>query len=208
MNLRILIVDNCHPVLVEKFRSSGFIVDYEEFISSAKAMEIIPLYQGLIIRSKFIIDKHPVDLSHIVGQEIDSLQPSAISRKLKLVYNQAKNFPTMEIDEGKIRQVVMNFADNALYYSHEDTTINVSLTVEGNNAVYTVKDTGIGVPENERAQLFTKFYRASNAKKQRPDGTGVGLFLAKKIIDAHGGEIIFESTEGKGSTFGFRLPIK
>jgi len=55
--------------------------------------------------------------------------------------------------------------------------------------------------------LFHKFFRAHNARSKRPDGTGVGLFLAKKVIDGHGGKIIFKSTEGKGSTFGFSLPI-
>jgi anti-sigma regulatory factor (Ser/Thr protein kinase) len=112
------------------------------------------------------------------------------------------------IDEGKIRQVIMNFADNALYYSTQGTKITVKLAIEGTNVVFTVKDTGIGVPRSEQAQLFTKFYRASNARKQRPDGTGVGLFLAKKVIDAHGGSVLFESVEGKGSTFGFRVPLE
>ena len=72
---------------------------------------------------------------------------------------------------------------------------------------FSVKDTGIGVPEAEKSKLFTRFFRAQNARRRRPDGTGVGLFLAKKVVMLHGGEIIFESEEGKGSTFGFRLPI-
>jgi len=114
----------------------------------------------------------------------------------------------IDIDESKIRQVIMNFADNALYYSHEDSDININLSVMGDNVVFIVKDTGIGVPSNEQEQLFSKFYRASNARKQRPDGTGVGLYLSKTVIDAHGGKIIFDSIEGKGSTFGFSLPIK
>jgi signal transduction histidine kinase len=58
----------------------------------------------------------------------------------------------------------------------------------------------------QQAQLFTKFFRADNARRQRPDGTGVGLYLAKKVIDSHGGKLVFSSTEGKGSTFGFKLP--
>lgn len=113
----------------------------------------------------------------------------------------------MELDEGKIRQVVMNYADNAIYYSHENSTITVSLSVENDEVLFTVKDTGIGVPKAEQEKLFAKFYRAANARVQRPDGTGVGIYLAKKVIDAHGGKIVFESTEGKGSTFGFRLPL-
>lgn len=71
----------------------------------------------------------------------------------------------------------------------------------------TVVDTGIGVPLAEQARLFRKFFRARNARAQRPDGTGVGLFLAQKAIVAHHGSLIFSSEEGKGSTFGFRLPL-
>ena len=118
-----------------------------------------------------------------------------------------KKFPTLLLDEYKIQQVVMNFADNALYYSRPGTKIEVSLETEGDAVVLKVKDTGIGVPEEEQAQLFTKFYRASNARKQRPDGTGVGLYLAKRVIMEHGGSVIFSSVEGEGSTFGFRLPL-
>jgi len=69
-----------------------------------------------------------------------------------------------------------------------------------------VVDTGLGVPKAEQHHLFTKFYRAGNARKMRPDGTGLGLFMAKKVIVAQGGAIIFKSEEGKGSTFGFSFP--
>jgi signal transduction histidine kinase len=182
----------------------------EAFMSSERMVHLINDFLNVsrLQTGKFMLDKHPVDLSKIVEQEIDSLRPNALAHSLEYVYHPPKNFPILDIDEGKIRQVVMNFADNSLYYSHENTKIHVNLSVEGDEVLFTVKDNGIGVPADERTQLFTKFYRASNAKKQRPDGTGVGLFLAKKVIDAHGGQVVFESVEGKGSTFGFRLPIK
>ena len=102
----------------------------------------------------------------------------------------------------------MNFIDNAIYYSTEDSTITVKVTIEDGDVVFAVHDTGIGVPKSEQARLFTKFFRATNARRQRPDGTGIGLYLAKKVIDAHDGTMLFSSVEGKGSTFGFRLPIK
>jgi signal transduction histidine kinase len=182
----------------------------EAFMSSERMVHLISDFLSVsrIQTGKFIIEKHPVDLSKIVEQEIDGLRPSALSRNLKIIYNHPKNFPTVEADEDKIRQVIMNFADNAIYYSHDNSEIHIDLLVEDNEIVYTVKDTGIGVPAGERDHLFSKFFRATNARKQRPDGTGVGLFLAKKVIDAHEGEIIFKSVEGKGSTFGFRLPLK
>lgn len=182
----------------------------EAFNSSERMVHLINDFLNVsrLQTGKFLIEKHPTDLAKVVGQELDSLASNAASRNLSFVYHPPKNIPTLNIDEGKIRQVIMNFADNALYYSTQGKKIVVKLAVESGNVIFTVKDTGIGVPRSEQSQLFTKFYRASNARKQRPDGTGVGLFLAKKVVDAHEGSVLFDSVEGKGSTFGFTLPVE
>jgi signal transduction histidine kinase len=181
----------------------------EAFISSERMVRLIGDFLNVsrLQTGKFIIEKGPVDLAKVVGQEIDSLLPNATARGLKFSYKPPKNLPLLNLDDSKIRQVIMNFADNAIYYSKEKSTIKIDLKLEGRWIEFTVKDTGIGVPESEKEHLFTKFFRATNARKQRPDGTGVGLFLAKKVVDAHDGQIIFESKQGKGSTFGFRLPL-
>jgi signal transduction histidine kinase len=71
-----------------------------------------------------------------------------------------------------------------------------------------VRDSGIGVPDAAKHKLFSKFFRADNAQIVRPDGTGLGLYLAKRVVEDQGGTIIFSSVEGKGSTFGFELPFK
>ena len=182
----------------------------EAFLSSERMVRLINDFLNVsrLQTGKFLIEKHPVDLSQIIQQELDSLIPSTMARGMKFQYTAPKKFPLLDLDEGKIRQVIMNFSDNAIYYSKDNSTIKVSVKIEKGEVVFRVKDTGIGVPVSEQAQLFNKFFRATNARKQRPDGTGVGLFLAKKVIDAHKGHVLFESEEGKGSTFGFRLPIK
>ena len=182
----------------------------EAFNSSERMVRLINDFLNVsrLQTGKFIIDKRPIDLSKVVSQEIDSLNSSAVAHDMKFVYDVPKDFPLINIDESKIRQVIMNFADNAIYYSHENTPININLSVDDGEAIFTVQDTGIGVPENEKSKLFSKFFRATNARKQRPDGTGVGLYLAKKIILAHGGKVIFKSIKDKGSTFGFSLPLK
>lgn len=181
----------------------------EAFVSSERMVRLIGDFLNVsrLQTGKFIIEKHPVDLAKIVAQEIDGLASNAATRGQKFVYAQPKNFPSLELDENKIRQVIMNFADNAIYYSRDNSKIRIGLSVVKNQVEFTVKDTGIGVPDAEKDQLFKKFFRATNARKQRPDGTGVGLFLAQKVVQDHGGQIIFESKEGKGSTFGFRLPV-
>jgi len=182
----------------------------EAFMSSERMVRLISDFLNVsrLQTGKFMMDKRPVDLAKIVEQEIEALEPNAKAHGLSFVYKRPKNVPELQLDEGKIQQVIMNFCDNAMYYSKEGSKIKVTLSTTKGHVEFTVKDTGIGVPLSEQAQLFGKFFRATNARKQRPDGTGVGLFLAKKVVDGHHGKIIFESKEGKGSTFGFRLPIK
>jgi signal transduction histidine kinase len=186
-----------HKVLLEAFNSSERMVRL-----IADFLNVSRLQTG-----KFIIEKVPVDIKAAIKQEINDLELLAKSHdiKLKLVMTE-KDLPLIA-DESKIRQVVMNFVDNAIYYSPVKSTIVVNVEHAKNWMALTVVDMGIGVPENEQRKLFTKFFRAVNARKQRPDGTGVGLYLARRVITAHGGSIIFSSREGKGSTFGFRLPL-
>lgn len=182
----------------------------EAFNSSERMVHLIGDFLNVsrLQTGKFIIDRSPVDLAQIVGEEVESLMPLVTVHDMSLSYRPPKNIPVLELDGEKIRQVIMNFIDNAVYYSRPKSTIVIKLARTGNEVVLEVHDQGIGVPKEVQKRLFTKFFRAENARKQRPDGTGIGLFLAKKVITAQGGEIIFESHEGKGSVFGFRLPIK
>lgn len=181
----------------------------EAFVSSERMVRLISDFLNVsrLQTGKFVIEKHPIDLALLVQRELDGLESSASARGMKFIYKVPKNIPILELDENKIQQVVMNFSDNAIYYSKDKGKIIVSLKKVSDFVEFTVEDNGIGVPKEDQDRLFNKFVRASNARKVRPDGTGVGLFLAKKVIDDHGGTIIFSSVEGKGSTFGFRLPI-
>jgi signal transduction histidine kinase len=152
---------------------------------------------------KFVIEPIPVNLAHMVGEEIKQLEEIAKNHSLKLSFQPPKNFPDLMLDETKTRQVIMNFVDNAIYYTPSGGHITVHLTNKPQTVELRVEDDGIGVPRSEQHHLFTKFYRAVNARKARPDGTGLGLFMAKKVIIAQGGALIFDSREGQGSTFGF-----
>ena len=181
----------------------------EAFVSSERMVRLIGDFLNVsrLQTGKFVIDKHPVDLALLVQRELDGLEQNANARGMKFSYKKPKDVPVLALDENKIQQVVMNFCDNAIYYSKDKSKITVTLQKVGTFVEFKVIDTGIGVPKAEQANLFDKFFRATNARRARPDGTGVGLFLAKKVIRDHGGTILFESKEGKGSTFGFRLPL-
>ncbi|MFO0882042.1 MAG: ATP-binding protein [Candidatus Saccharimonadales bacterium] len=180
----------------------------QAFLSSQRMVYLIAdlLNVSRLKTGKFIIEPKPTYLPDVVESEIAQLHETAKSRDLKLIFDKPDSFPTLNLDETKIRQVIMNFADNAIYYTPKGGKITIGLKATDDSIEYTVRDTGIGVPKSEQHHLFTKFYRAGNAKKARPDGTGLGLFMAKKVVVAQGGAIIFKTEEGKGSTFGFSFP--
>ena len=155
---------------------------------------------------KFVIEARPVYLPDLVESEISQLYEGATAKNITFSFDKPSNFPKLNLDDMKLRQVIMNFSDNAIYYTPSGGKITVSLKDKKDSVEFTVKDSGIGVPKAEQHKLFAKFYRAENARKARPDGTGLGLFMAKKVIIAQGGSLIFDSKEGKGSTFGFSFP--
>lgn len=179
------------------------------FMSAERMVFLISdmLNVSRIQTGKLAIEKSPVDLEQIVNQEIKQLERTAESRSVVLNFDPPKpKLPMLSLDEGKIRQVVMNFMDNAIYYA-PNTTVEISLAHVEDKVQFLVRDHGIGVPEKEKGHLFTKFFRAGNAQKARPDGTGLGLYMAKMVVELQGGDIIFDSHEGKGSTFGFEFSL-
>lgn len=182
----------------------------QAFLSSQRMVYLIAdlLNVSRLKTGKFIIESAPTNLAEVVATELEQLKETAVGRKLELKYDKPKDFPVLNMDETKIRQVVMNFVDNAIYYTPAGGHIEVVVADKGETIEFTVSDDGIGVPKAEQHKLFNKFYRAGNAKKARPDGTGLGLFMAKKVVIAQGGSIIFKTAEGKGSTFGFSFAKK
>jgi len=156
---------------------------------------------------KFNLDLSTVDFNNLVKTEVHEFLSTAKTNKTELVYHPPEvPVPPIIVDEQKLRQAVSNLIDNAIRYT-ANGTVNVYLERNNDWAIYRVVDSGIGVPENEKDKLFSKFFRAGNAKQERPDGTGIGLYVVKRVVEAHGGQIIFESTVGKGSTFGFKIPL-
>lgn len=114
----------------------------------------------------------------------------------------------LEVDWSKIKQVFENLLENALHYTKNNGQVNLNITIEKSSLVVVLSDSGIGVPKLEQGKLFKKFYRATNAKALSSKGTGIGLYLAKFMVEGHGGKIWFTSEEGYGATFYFTLPLK
>jgi signal transduction histidine kinase len=180
------------------------------FTSSERMVNLISdlLNVSRLQAGRFIIQTKPTDMVKMIQEEVHQLDSHAKAKNLALIFDPPKQIlPVIEIDENKTRQVIMNFIDNAIYYTQKGE-VRVILEQTGEYVRLLVKDSGIGVPKDAQKKLFSKFFRAGNAQTVRPDGTGLGLYLAKRVVEDQGGTIIFESVEGKGSTFGFELPIK
>lgn len=116
------------------------------------------------------------------------------------------NLPTIAADANSITEVFSNLIDNAIKYSHEGGIIKVSAKTSGDTVEISVKDDGIGMPDNVVRNLFHKFYRSHRSREQVA-GSGIGLYLSKAIIESHGGTISVRSSENKGSTFTLALPL-
>jgi len=156
---------------------------------------------------KFFLEISPTNLNQSASNEVNQLQNHAKDMKVKLTFHTPTTpVPIIDVDGQKIGQAMMNLVSNALHYA-KNGTVDVYLESDEKDITFKVIDNGMGVPENQKASLFTKFFRAENARKESPNGTGIGLYLVKRVIEDHNGKIIFSSVEGKGSTFGFSLPI-
>jgi PAS domain S-box-containing protein len=116
--------------------------------------------------------------------------------------------PDITIDPQRLRDVVQNLLSNAVKYNRLGGTVTVTVALLGEFIQAKISDTGIGIPKKDQAEVFTKFFRATNAKMSQTEGTGLGLYVVKSYIEGWGGEIFFESQEGSGTTFTFTLPLK
>jgi len=116
------------------------------------------------------------------------------------------DFPIVEGDENRLRQVLTNLIGNALKYSPDGGEVRVEGRVTSDEVLVSVSDEGVGIPPDEIARVFERFYRVDDALTRKTQGTGLGLFIAQSVIEAHGGHIWAESEPGQGATFTFALP--
>jgi signal transduction histidine kinase len=144
----------------------------------------------------------------IVQKAITDLSITIKKRGLTVVFDPPSAVRSVYIDAYRMTTAIYNILENAVEYTPQGGTITVSLTDRETALELTVHDTGIGISQNDTKHLFTKFFRADNAKHMRPDGSGLGLYLAKHVVEAHGQKIWLESTEGVGTKITIPLPYE
>lgn len=156
---------------------------------------------------KFDIVLKEVDVVPIVKNVMEEQMPAAKEKGIALsCAADAPHKLVLSVDELKMRQVFQNLVSNALKYSKEKTNVILGCQQKKDEVIFYVKDQGVGIPKHQQNQVFNKFFRAENVLTLHTDGTGLGLYIVKAIVEAHGGRIWFESVENKGTTFFFSLP--
>lgn len=153
-----------------------------------------------------VVSPEPVDLAAVADNELKQLAPQIAQKNIavKKDYAELKN---IMLDPALISVVVGNLINNAVKYTQENGIIEIFITKDEPNVIVAVKDNGIGIPKNQQSKIFQKLFRADNAQASEPDGTGLGLYILKAILDETGGRIRLESEEGVGSAFYVSLPL-
>lgn len=149
------------------------------------------------------------DIEEIILSVANDFKDAVKKNKMEIKLEKSEDkLPKIMVDKEKIKLAISDFIDNAVKYNKPGGKINIYLAKKGEDIVVAVKDMGIGISQKERDKIFLKFFRGDRALKIDTEGKGLGLFIAKSIIEEHGGSVWFESKEGFGSTFFFSLPIK
>ncbi len=177
--------------------------------NSKRLMQLVGdlLFMAQVEAGKLALDLEEVDLNEVISECLEAAQPIADDRQIELVAEVADT-PSMLGDRSRLAQVLDNLISNALKFTPRAGRVSVRVSLDGNEALVEIKDTGVGIPLEEQGRLFERFFRSSTATEQAIPGTGLGLTIAKTIVERHEGSISIESADGAGTTARVRLPVR
>jgi signal transduction histidine kinase len=150
------------------------------------------------------LQREPVTLSEVIARAVDLYRDVAEAKGVALVVDAPADV-VVTADRIRLEQVAANLIDNALKYTAAGGRVDVDVRREGTAALMRVRDTGTGIPADERPRIFDRLFRGDTSRAER--GLGLGLSLVKAVVEAHGGTVIVESEPGRGSVFTVRLPL-
>lgn len=152
------------------------------------------------------LDPQPASLVDVVSTSADAFRPRADAKRIALTFTGPNSMPATSIDKERIAQVMGNLLENAIRHTPEHGTVSVTVGTTASHAHVSIADTGPGIPDSELDRIFNRFHRLDPSRSRETGGAGLGLTIAKQLVEAHGGSITVNSTEGQGSTFTFELP--
>lgn len=174
--------------------------------------QLIDLVTALLNISRFesgriVVNPELTDLPKLAKQVLKNLDYLISKKDLQLQLEIEETVPEINIDAKLIGEVYKNLLTNAIKYSHQKERVILKIYKTDQEIITEITDTGLGIPESAKPHIFTRFYRADNVKIHETDGSGLGLYLVRVILQASGGRVWFESKENKGTTFWFALPL-
>jgi PAS domain S-box-containing protein len=152
------------------------------------------------------LDPRRVDLPEVASESVEALRPTAVERGINLKLD-AQRLPALTADRDRVGQAIDNLVSNALKFTPPGGSVEVRLSATEDAAVVEVRDTGLGMSEEDRARVFDRFFRAGATRDSAP-GVGLGLTIVKAIAEGHGGSVSVQSEEGVGTTFRIELPLE
>lgn len=182
----------------------------EEITRASKRM--IELVNALLNVSRidmgtFMVDVEPLDFANAMDDVLKDLSMQITQKNLRITKRYDPSLPQINADPKLLRIIMQNLLTNAVKYTPNGGSITIGLSKKGNDVLIGVADTGFGIPAHQQTKIFSKFFRADNAREKEPDGNGLGLYIVKSLIEHSGGKIWFASEENKGTSFFVQLPL-
>jgi len=182
----------------------------EEIARASKRM--IELVNALLNVSRidmgtFMVDVEPIDFSLAMDDVLKDLFLQIARKDMRITKNYDETLPPISADPKLLRIIFQNLITNAVKYTQNGGSITISLSQKRSNILISVTDNGLGIPMHQQNKIFSKFFRADNAREKEPDGNGLGLYIVKSLVEHSGGKIWFTSEENKGTTFYVELPL-
>ena len=184
--------------LDEVYRSNQRMVELVNALLDVSSLEL----------GTFVMEPEPTDICMLARSVIAEQQPQIATRNIHFSFSSGKDIPLMQADPKLLRMAMQNILSNAVKYTPEGGTIKFYISTAGaKHLLVKISDTGYGIPKNQQDQIFTKLFRADNVRDKDTDGTGLGLYIVKSIVDNSGGSIWLSSVVNQGTKFYVKLPL-
>jgi len=179
---------------------------YEE---ASQLSKLIDELQELTLAEagELVLVRQPQDITRLINQTVEAAKAQATVQRISITTDLAENLPLCNIDSQQISQVLHNLLNNAIAHANKGGVITIASRKCGDEVEVSVADTGEGIPAEDLPNIFERFYRVDKSRARATGGSGLGLTIAKRLVEAHGGKIEVQSEVGKGSRFSFTVPI-